>query len=356
MGNIFNILTSYSVAVIIVVLSNIALAMDNEELLNVVVIYGFVTLIGSNFLSLQETFHGLKSIDAYLMRYIVVTTTILVSTLILIYYIFGEFIEIQYLLLVCTSYILYINVAILRFKDLFLYSFLLILCSHLLLIFTLKTEWLMGTFFVAIFLYIHALLLYKIYKNSPKGRVVTLHDLYVKIKYNFYLYINSIVFGELDRYIVAITISPVMFAIYYSILSVISLIPNVLNTNFIPMINKIKKRQLKIKKITSTKRYYLHSFRIIALVSLVFFPVYYDNYALAVLVFALFVKYEMVIGSFEVFLLLYVKGKVKLINTLTLKINSINMLIMLCLFITPSIYLIVIAKLLSSVPLYLVVR
>ena len=110
MGNIFNILTSYSVAVIIVVLSNIALAMDNEELLNVVVIYGFVTLIGSNFLSLQETFHGLKSIDAYLMRYIVVTTTILVSTLILIYYIFGEFIEIQYLLLVCTSYILYINV------------------------------------------------------------------------------------------------------------------------------------------------------------------------------------------------------------------------------------------------------
>ena len=214
----------------------------------------------------------------------------------------------------------------------------------------------MGTFFVAIFLYIHALLLYKIYKNSPKGRVVTLHDLYVKIKYNFYLYINSIVFGELDRYIVAITISPVMFAIYYSILSVISLIPNVLNTNFIPMINKIKKRQLKIKKITSTKRYYLHSFRIIALVSLVFFPVYYDNYALAVLVFALFVKYEMVIGSFEVFLLLYVKGKVKLINTLTLKINSINMLIMLCLFITPSIYLIVIAKLLSSVPLYLVVR
>lgn len=177
---------------------------------------------------------------------------------------------------------------------------------------------------------------------EKKNYLNTTDWIYIKI-YSF-----GIMLGDIDKYYIAYFIAPKIAIYYLTISSITGLVPIFLSGTISALKNEKKINEEMMKKIWWTFIFTIF----IALLTILINKKEENYIILASLISAVIFKYFYVIKSFPQYILLYKKSRIDDIYSLMVKTNIYSFAINQLYFIYPSYLISVIAKVISSYPLY----
>lgn len=341
---IWSFIGSFSLAIILVIIGNISIY-KNLNLENEVVLYSLSAYVAANWGGMTEFYLTNKRFEECVSKYLF-DFTVLVSLVLLVFILMRDPSVTLFSSLLLILYPASTFFYRMRSMGKFIYSAIFSLLLHAVLAFLL--------FYFKLPYYLLLVSAILIYLLTISASLMILKDISFKnIDWNFHkLGVINTLTGEVDRYILAAAMSPKISITYITITSTLGFVTMV-TTSFIRLFINNYENFGKMPKIKPYLIMQLLSFPVVLIILPVLGHQYYVVFVLAL---GLLIKYVGVILTIPNFIEMYSKDQSKKLFRISFLVNFISIIISLLYLIVPSTALITSAsKVLSSVPLYLLV-
>lgn len=344
---ILNALGSFSLTLVVIIYGNLSIIFQfNIE--TQLIIYSFVVYMCSNWMGLNDLFLTPLRIESYfrklLLDYLMIFVLVYLISQLSYFSKFSDFFSVP-----LVTYPLFVLTYTLRkaayYLEAFLFSFFFHLLTINLIIFELNLN-LLFTYLLLPFIYLF-FIRSDIFITKSKKYENKLNKLqnktYIKI------FFTSVIFGEIDRYVIAYFIDPKVAVLYITLSSTLGLIPGLSVAAMQSHINRFihndelftfSKTLINLYIISGILSFcwsYFLGFNLLT-ISLIFFP--------------LAIKFYYVMCTISHYIKMYAANKINYIYKLNFRINILGVLVnVLYLFFPPVLIITSISKVVSSIPL-----
>ena len=345
-ARLFNVLSTFALTIIVVALGNISIVFE-LGLEGFLIQYSFLAYIVSNWIGLNDLFLTPVTLERTYKKLILDYFSLIVLSIILGYMLDG--LVYSYLApLALILYPAYLITYFLRRKCYYFTSFAYIFLTHVIVVTGYVFNLLVYECMAIIFLFSVPFILFAKRLFSESRSVLSGDEVVYSLYYK--LFITGIVFGELDRYIIAFFLDAKIAILYATLNTILGFIPGVYVASMQSHINDYLHTGCLVRFSQNMSKIF---FTLIAVSIGITFLLGYEFYSILAISIGLSIKFYFVLRTISTFVVLYAENKVDKIYKLNLKINLLGLIVNLAYLIFPAAILITTAsKLASALPLY----